>query len=182
MKTECVRCHKEIDTVQGYKFSPTEYLCMSCYDAYKAERAARARKQHKNPLIDQFGAEAAESALQETRPPIAPKPEPPPPQPAPPQAAPPQAAPQPPEVKPAPEPVRAAAPSAERAKPPPAQPAPAAEVCDVCKKPVSDFKVPLKGGKKVCWDCNSILREMAKSLILNVQCPHCGKEIQMAQD
>ncbi len=177
MKTECVRCHKEIDTVQGYKFSATEYLCMACYDAYKAERAARARKQHKNPLIDQFGTEtAAPPAPQQTRPPVAPKPQPPP------EPAPPPAAPQPPPAQPAPEPVRAAAPAAEPPKPPPAQPTPGAEVCDVCKKPLSDFKVPLKGGKKVCWDCNGVLREVAKSLILNIQCPHCGKEIQMAQD
>ena len=49
MQTECVRCHKKIDTVQGYKFSPTEYVCMSCYDEYKAERVAKAKKQHKNP-------------------------------------------------------------------------------------------------------------------------------------
>lgn len=180
MKTECVRCHKAIDSVQGYKFSATEYLCMECYDAYKAERAARAKKQHKNPLIDQFGEEKAAPTSQQARPSTAPKPEPP--QAGPPQAGPPQATPQQPEAKPAPEPGRAAPPAPERPKPPPVQQAPAAEVCDVCKKPISDFKVPLKGGKKVCWDCNGILREVAKSLILNVQCPHCGKEIQMAQE
>lgn len=177
MKTECVRCHKAIDSVQGYKFSATEYLCMDCYDAYKAERAARAKKQHKNPLIDQFGEEKAAPTSQQTRAPAAPKPEPPPAQPAPPQAAPQQ-----PETRPAPGPGSAVPPTAERPQPPPAQQAPAAEMCDVCKKPISDFKVPLKSGKKVCWDCNGILREVAKSLILNVQCPHCGKEIQMAQD
>ena len=38
MQTTCVRCHKTIDTVQGYKFSPTEYVCMSCYDEFRAER------------------------------------------------------------------------------------------------------------------------------------------------
>ena len=63
----------------------------------------------------------------------------------------------------------------------PAPKAPAAaDVCDVCQKPIPDFKVPLKGGKKVCMGCNDVLREVAKSLVLNIQCPHCGKDIQLA--
>lgn len=41
--------------------------------------------------------------------------------------------------------------------------------------------VPLKGGKKVCMGCNETLRDVAKSLILNIQCPHCGEEIQLTQ-
>ncbi|UCD57253.1 MAG: hypothetical protein JSV16_15810 [Candidatus Hydrogenedentota bacterium] len=167
MQTQCVRCHKTIDTVQGYKFSPTEYLCMSCYDEYKAERVERARKQHKNPLIDQFGDEAGASTVQATGPPGVSRPQPPP---------------RAPDSKIAPEPRRATPPPDQRAQaPPPPKPTPEAELCDVCKRPVSDFKVPLKGGKKACLDCNNILREVAKSLVLNIQCPHCGKEIQVAQ-
>lgn len=179
MQTECVRCHKSIDTVQGYKFSPNEYVCMDCYDEYKKERASRAKKQHKNPLIDQFGAEGAAAARRQTPLPVEPKPQP---QPAPP-APPPR-----PEMWPEPDP-GAVPPFEDRPQvPPPAQtPAPeqapsSEELCDVCKKPVSDFKIPLTGGKKVCMDCNTILRDLAKSLILTVKCPSCGKEIQLAQD
>jgi len=171
MQTECVRCHKMIDTVQGYKFSPTEYLCMSCYDEYKAERVARAKKQQKNPLLDQFGAKnGGTAAVSRTPKHVAPAAEP---QPSVQQSIP-EPAETPPEAAPAP---------AEPAAPPQAQPPPrAAEVCDVCRKPITDFKVPLRGGKKVCWDCNDILRDVAKSLILTVQCPHCGKEIQLAKE
>ena len=174
MQTQCVRCHKPIDTVQGYKFSPTEYLCVTCYDEYKAERAARARKEHKNPLMEKFGKETPGAAVQEPRPAAPPKP-----QPAAAPAAQPKAPVQPPE-QPAAEPARPTTPPAGPPKAPTPPPA-VAEICDVCKKPIGPFKVPLKGGKKVCMDCNNLLREIAKSLIVNVQCPHCGKEIQIAQ-
>jgi DNA-directed RNA polymerase subunit RPC12/RpoP len=218
MQTQCVRCQKAIDTVQGYKFSATEYVCMSCYDEFKAERAAKAKKQKKNSLLDRYGAEGQAQAPQ-----AAPQPQPtaPSPQqaPAPPQ---PQQAPPPaqPAARPAPEqqmfaprsapttpapgpsalePVtpqvgglKAAAP--EPSAPGPVAPGPAAlepsapkprpsaESCDVCQKPISDFKIPLKGGRKVCMGCNDILREVAKSLVLNVQCPHCGKDVQVAEE
>ncbi|MBI4830470.1 MAG: hypothetical protein HY801_02730 [Candidatus Lindowbacteria bacterium] len=167
MLTQCVRCHKSIDTVQGYKFSPTEYLCMSCYDAYKAERTARLKKEHKNPLIDRVAPVASEmrSQLAKVQPPAAPVAQPQP------------------KTEPAPEPAKPVPPAAERPQAPPSpQAAPAGDMCDVCKKPLSAFKVPLKGGKKVCMDCNNILRDVAKSLILNVQCPHCGKEIQLSKE
>jgi hypothetical protein len=137
---------------------------MSCYDAYKAERAAKAKKQHKNPLIDQFGAEGGARR----RPTPVPEPAP---QPSAPSSAEPAAASQ-------PETPRAPNESAQKAAP---QPAPSAEVCDVCKQPITDMKVPLKGGKKVCLGCNDVLRDVAKSLILNIQCPHCGKDIQVSQ-
>lgn len=153
MLTECMRCHKQLDTIQGYKFSPTEYVCMSCYDEFKAERAAKIKKEHKSPLLNQFGEEPTPAA-------------------APPRQAPQQPV-QPAPPKPAQQP---AAPAAEARK------APSAEVCDVCQKPIPDFKVPLKGGKKVCMGCNDILRDVAKSLVLNVQCPHCGKEIQLTEE
>jgi hypothetical protein len=167
MQTQCVRCHKSIDTVQGYKFSPTEYLCMSCYDAYKAERTARLKKEHKNPLIDRVGPVAPEIHPPAPKVPVASAPAPQPP----------------PKIEPAPEPPKSAASAAEvlQAPAPPKAP-PAGELCDVCKKPISAFKVPLKGGKKVCMDCNDILRDVAKSLILNIQCPHCGKEIQLTKE
>ncbi|MBI5118584.1 hypothetical protein HZA56_19115 [Candidatus Poribacteria bacterium] len=162
MQTQCVRCHKSIDTVQGYKFSPTEYLCMSCYDMYKAERTARLKKEHKNPLIDRVGPTAAELRPQALKAPAVAAPAPPPPKTEPPPES----------AKPAPAVAEA-----------PQTPAPpAGELCDVCKKPISAFKVPLKGGKKVCMDCNNILRDVAKSLILNIQCPHCGKEIQLMKE
>jgi len=148
---------------------------MPCYDAYKAERTARAKKQHRNPLIDKFGeAPATPTAQDVTATVSSPKPRPAP-----------QAfqtkAPPPADKQPMGEPVQPPpAPTEQAAKPPsPAPAAPAAEVCDICKKPLAGFKVPLKGGKKVCMDCNGVLREVAKSLILNVQCPHCGKEIQL---
>ena len=178
MQTECVRCHKMIDTVQGYKFSANEYVCMSCYDEYKAERTTRAKKQHKNPLLDQFGAKSGSSVSQTIGPEPAPKSHVPPSAPAEPKPAAPQSGPQ-----PIPAPPAAAPRSAKPAKAPsPPQQEIAAEVCDVCKKPLKDFKVPIKGGKKVCWDCNGILREVAKSLILTVPCPHCGKEIQLTKE
>lgn len=187
MQTECVRCHKAIDTVQGYKFSPTEYVCMSCYDEFKAERAAKAKKQQKNPLLDQYGAEPAPAAQTpgpkpaQSPPQPAQQPPPSPPQPAAPSAPPPsqpapRGAPQPqmfaPKAPPGTPPPQAAAPKAP----------PKAEICDVCQKPIPDFKVPLKGGKKVCMGCNEILRNVAKSIVLNVQCPHCGKDIQLSQE
>ena len=175
MQTECVRCHKMIDTVQGYKFSPTEYVCMSCYDEFKAERVAKARKQHKNPLLDQYGAERPAQAAQ--APPSDPG-----------TAAPPQQRQQP--VQPPhpkqPEPAVPSGPQmfAPKAAPkaPTAEAPPSADTCDVCRQPIPDFKVPLKGGKKVCMGCNDILREVAKSLVLNVQCPHCGKDVQLTAE
>lgn len=177
MQTECVRCHKTMDTVQGYKFSPTEYVCMACYDEFKAERAAKAKQQHKNPLLDQYGAEQPAPAAA----PAEPRPAAAPPQPAPRQTArpaPPQA-PRSQMFAPKAPPGAGAAPvGAGEASVPKA--APSAEICDVCRKPISDFKVPLKDGKKVCMGCNDILGEVAKSLILNAKCPHCGKDIQLA--
>ena len=218
MQTECVRCHKMIDTVQGYKFSPTEYVCMSCYDEFKAERVAKARKEHKNPLLDQYGEERQPAAGRPAQPgPAAPPQQPrqrpaaPPPQAQQPAAPerPRQPAPSPPQ-QPAPptapeqqmfaprQPARPAGPArpAEPAGTPaapvgtPKAPAPkapvpkappSADVCDVCQKPISDFKVPLTGGKKVCMGCNDLLRDVAKSLVQNVRCPHCGKDIQLAE-
>jgi DNA-directed RNA polymerase subunit RPC12/RpoP len=187
MQTECVRCHKAIDTVQGYKFSATEYVCMSCYDEFKAERAAKAKKQHKNPLLDRYGAEAQPPVPQGVQPqPAAPPaptaPTPPQPQlaPAPPQPAA-QAAPQQQMFTPRSAPAEPAAPQVgglKAAAPP--KPKPSAEICDVCQKPIPDFKVPLKGGRKVCMGCNDLLREVAKSLAVNIQCPHCGKDVQIS--
>ncbi|NQU08381.1 MAG: hypothetical protein HQ583_07445 [Candidatus Abyssubacteria bacterium] len=172
MLTECLRCHKQIDTIQGYKFSPTEYVCMSCYDEFKAERAAKIKKEHKNPLLSQFGEEPAPAAAPPRQAPQEPV------QPAPPKAAPVNDAPGMFAPKTPPKPAQqAAAPAAEARKAPPS-----AEVCDVCQKPIPDFKVPLKGGKKVCMGCNDILRDVAKSLVLNVQCPYCGKEIQLTEE
>jgi hypothetical protein len=161
---------------------------MSCYDEYKAERAARAKKQHKNPLIDQFGTEGGAQTAQQPRAPITPTPQSPE---SPPEQQPPPPAQQ--QTAPPPLPERPAGYEPGLRKPPapaeapPAQPqpppkSPAGEVCDVCKKPIADFKIPLKGGKKVCMGCNDMLRDVAKSLILNVQCPHCGKEIQVSQE
>ncbi len=176
MQTHCIRCKKKIDTVQGYKFSPNEYLCMPCYDQYKAERTAKAKKQHKNPLLEQFGTDVATSQPTGTRipaPPSSPKPSVAPPEPK--SAEPLQPSPTKEtsaQTPPSPEPDRSA---------PPPQTTAAADTCDVCKKPITDFKVPLKDGKKVCWDCNEILRDVAKSMILNVQCPHCGKDIQVSK-
>ncbi len=169
MQTQCVRCHKTIDTVQGYKFSPTEYVCMSCYDEYKAERVARAKKQHKNPLIEQFGAEP-KAAVKE-----------PPPRASAPQQAPSQSIPAPP-GKPGQQQAPPAPPSRERTQAPTQPPAASSELCVVCKKPLSAFKVPLKGGKQACMDCNDLLRDVAKNLVLTIQCPHCGKEIQISQE
>lgn len=185
MQTQCVRCDKTIDTVQGYKFSPTEYLCMSCYDEYKAERTAKAKKQHKNPLMDQFGTEGGTLTGEKTRRQPSPTPKTAPQQPAPPPAQP--AAPQtPPQAAPGPQlfqPMKATPPPGESVQKPAApQAPPSADVCDVCQKPIADFKVPLKGGKKVCMGCNEVLRDVAKSLVLNLQCPHCGKEIQFSQE
>jgi len=143
---------------------------MPCYDQFKAERLAKAKKQHKNPLVEQF-ADAPKAAQ---RP-----------------AAPPQQQPSPQEIQPRPPqrpvqraPAKAPAPSPAPAEKPQAAPqtSPAVETCDVCRKPLDGFKFPLKGGKKVCLECNNLLREMAKALILNVQCPHCGKEIQLNQE
>ncbi len=175
MQTVCVRCHKTIDSVQGYKFSPTEYVCMSCYDEFKAERAAKAKKQHKNPLLDKYGSEVAAPAAQ-----TPPKPKAPQPAPAPTPQQPRQTAPQPPpdsgmfapKAAPKPAPSPQAAPKLS----------PGADICDVCQKPIPDFKVPLKGGKKVCMGCNDILRDVAKSLVLNIKCPHCGQEFQPADE
>ena len=171
MQTVCVRCHKTIDSVQGYKFSPTEYVCMSCYDEFKAERAAKAKKQQKNPLLDKYGAEQTAPTAQTPPTPKAATPalETTPQRPR-------HAAPQPPAEsemfapKPAP-----AAPEAPKS-------APGSDICDVCQKPIPDFKVPLKGGKKVCMGCNDILRDVAKSIVLNVRCPHCGQDFQPADD
>jgi len=182
MKTECVRCHKSIDTVQGYKFSPTEYVCMSCYDEFKAERAAKAKKQHKNPLLDKFGTEPAPT-IRAQQPQQAQRPQQAPARPAPPQPSQPSS-PRPPESEmfaPKAPPQPAAAPVGA---PKPASPKapPSADICDVCQKPIADFKVPLKGGKKVCMGCNDILRSVAKSMILNFQCPHCGKDIKLTED
>ena len=185
MQTQCVRCQKAIDTVQGYKFSATEYVCMSCYDEFKAERVAKAKQQKKNPLLDRYGSETQQPEPQ----PQAAQPQPPPtPQqpvapPAPPQQAPASA-------QPAPEQTMFAPKSAPESAAPPVgglktaapKPRPAADICDVCQKPIADFKVPLKGGRKACMGCNDILRDVAKSLVLNVQCPHCGKEIQLTGD
>jgi len=199
MQTECVRCHKMIDTVQGYKFSPTEYVCMSCYDEFKAERVAKARKEHKNPLLDQYGEERQPAAGRPAQPgPAAPErprqPAPPPPQqpaPPPPQQPAPPGAPEQQMFAPR-QPARPAGPAGTPAAPvgTPKAPAPkapvpkappSADVCDVCQKPISDFKVPLTGGKKVCMGCNDLLRDVAKSLVQNVRCPHCGKDIQLAE-
>ena len=174
MQTECVRCHKAIDTVQGYRFSATEYVCMSCYDEFKAERAAKAKKQQKNPLIDKYGAEAQPRAPQGVQPqPAVPR------QPA---SPPIQQAPAPPRPqmfapKSAPEP---AAPPVGGLKAAAPKPRPSADICDVCQKPIADFKVPLKGGRQVCMGCNDILREVAKSLSVSIQCPHCGKDVQVS--
>jgi hypothetical protein len=203
MQTECVRCHKVMDTVQGYKFSPTEYLCMSCYDEFKAERAAKSKKDHKNPLLDRYGTEGMSPAAQPGRPhPVdaqPPEPRPstvPPAQTTAPPAAQEPAAPQaprqpasPPAPQPAPQQSMFAPKSAAPTAPPvgalkspgPKKP-PTSDVCDVCQKPIPDFKVPLKGGKKVCMGCNDLLREVAKSLVLNVQCPQCGHEFQVADE
>ncbi|GAB4330083.1 MAG: hypothetical protein Kow0099_00430 [Candidatus Abyssubacteria bacterium] len=170
MQVKCVRCHKIIDSVQGYKFSPTEYLCMPCYDQYRAERVARSKKQHKNPLVDQFGAETK-------TPPARPAPAEPSPQAGAFRLKPPAS---PPVQRPATEP--SPAPGAAPAQPPKPAVTPAADVCDICKKPLTDFKIPLKGGKKVCWDCNGILRELAKSIPIDVKCPNCGKEFQATQE
>lgn len=192
MQTECVRCHRAIDTVQGYKFSATEYVCMSCYDEYKAERAAKAKKQQKNPLLEKYGAEAQSPAALANLPgPAASAPR----QPAPPpvRTEPSQPTPAPPTMQqPAPQPAPqrqmfAPGTAPESAAPPvgglkaaaPKAPS-SAGICDVCQKPISDFMVPLKGGKKVCIGCNDLLREVAKSLAIDVQCPHCGKDIQIA--
>jgi DNA-directed RNA polymerase subunit RPC12/RpoP len=176
MQTVCVRCHKTIDSVQGYKFSPTEYVCMSCYDEFKAERAAKAKKQRKNPLLDRYGAERTAPAASTA--PTPPPPAPPTVETAPQRPA--QPAPQPPSEsgmfapKTSPRPVPAA-PAAPRS-------APGADICDVCQKPIPDFKVPLKGGKKVCMGCNDILRDVAKSIALNVKCPHCGQDFHLTED
>jgi hypothetical protein len=59
---------------------------------------------------------------------------------------------------------------------------PSADICDVCQKPIPDFKVPLKGGKKVCMGCNDMLKEVAKSLVLNVQCPQCGHAFRVLEE
>ena len=168
MQTTCVRCHKAIDSVQGYKFSPTEYVCMSCYDEFRAERVAKAKKQHKNPLIDQYGAEGS-------RPAPTPPPQSRPAQPQAPAAPQSPAAPQPaapqdqgtfaPKAPPA-------APQAQ-ASPPPA----GADICDICKKPIADFAVPLSSGKNACTTCNDILRDVAKSMMVNAKCPSCGAKI-----
>ena len=206
MQTECVRCHKMMDTVQGYKFSPTEYVCMSCYDEFKAERAAKSKKDHKNPLLDRYGAEGMPPAAQPGQPqPAGARPPEPQVSPVPPAqtAAPPAtqepAAPQPapsaPEQAPAPQPaprqsmfaLKSATPTPAAApvgalKSPAPKKSPSAEMCDVCQKPIPDFKVPLKGGKKVCMGCNDLLREVAKSLVLNVQCPQCGHDFQVLED
>jgi hypothetical protein len=174
MQTECVRCHKVIDTVQGYKFSATEYVCMSCYDEFKAERAARAKKQHKNPLIDQFGDSTTAPPTRKPRQPVVSRRQ----EPAAPPTSPRTPEPQPPlHEMPSVPPEKESVPA-----PPPTKAPPSAELCDVCKKPIPDFKIPLKGGKKVCMDCNGLLRDVAKSLILNVKCPNCGKEIQLTGD
>jgi hypothetical protein len=161
-----------IDSVQGYKFSPTEYLCMPCYDQYRAERVARSKKQHKNPLVDQFGAET--------------KTAPAPPRPTPPEPTPKPATFQmkPPAPPPVQQPVAEPSPAKKPAQPAPPKPAatPAIDTCDVCKKPLTDFKIPLKGGKKVCWDCNGLLRELVKSIPIDVKCPNCGKEFQATQE
>lgn len=192
MQTECVRCHKAIDTVQGYKFSATEYVCMSCYDEYKAERAAKAKKQQKNPLLEKYGAGAPSPAAlaNQPGPASAPRqPVPPSDRTAPPQ---PQPTPAPPPMQPAPQPAPQQQMFAPRSAPESAAPAvgglkaaapkatSSAGICDVCQRPIPDFKVPLKGGKKVCMGCNDLLREVAKSLAIDVQCPHCGKDIQVA--
>jgi predicted RNA-binding Zn-ribbon protein involved in translation (DUF1610 family) len=177
METHCVRCQKTIDTVQGYKFSSTEYLCVTCYDEYKAERKAKAKKQHKNPLLEQFGTERTtpadrrHPATQPSTPQHQPAPSPPPAEPV---VAQPAAQPSPP-ATPAP-----AAPAAQPPAPPKAKPS--VDLCDVCKKPIPDFKVPLPGGKKVCMSCNEALRALAKTLAGNIKCPHCGKEIQVSQE
>lgn len=185
MQTECVRCHKTMDTVQGYKFSPTEYVCMSCYDEFKAERAAKLKKDHKNPLLDRYGTEGVapdmQTGVQQPEHPIS--------QVASEPAAAPLATPQKP-APPAPQQMFApksatptpATPQIGEPKSAPPKKAPPAEICDVCQKPIPDFKVPLKGGKKVCLGCNDVLREVAKSLILNVQCPQCGHEFKVAED
>ncbi len=223
MQTECVRCHKAMDTVQGYKFSATEYVCMSCYDEFKAERAAKAKKQQKNPLLDQFGSEAAPAAMApQPRPAQEPQPRQAPPQPPPkpqqpaqepqPRQAPPQPPhkPQPPAQRPQEQPVQArpqqpappvaprpprqpqmfspkaspqaAAPSAGAPKAAAPKAPPSADICDVCQRPIPDFKVPLTGGKKVCMGCNDLLRNMAKSLFHDAKCPHCGKDIQFSEE
>lgn len=200
MQTECARCHKVMDTVQGYKFSPTEYLCMSCYDEFKAERAAKSKKQQKNPLLDRYGAQGISPAAQAghsppaaappaapappeqpstaptTREPAAPQPPqepaPPSPQPAPRQQmfAPKSAAPTP------------AAPPVGALKNQPPKKSPTADTCDVCQKPIPDFKVPLTDGKQVCMECNKLLRDVAKSLVLNVQCPQCGHKFRVVEE
>lgn len=174
MQTECARCGRAIDTVQGYKFGPNQYLCMPCYDQFKAERVAKAKQQHKNPLVEQFG---KESPKQTPEPPAARKAQPAAPlfQPKPPPK---------PVARPPSQETRApAAPAAgpEKSAPAPAPP-PAEEICDVCRRPLGGFKFPLKGGKKACLDCNNLLRDVARSLILNIQCPHCGREIQLSQE
>ena len=190
MQTECVRCHKAIDTVQGYKFSASEYVCMSCYDEFKAERAAKAKKQHKNPLLEKYGAEAPSPAALANQPGPAAAPRQPIPPPV--QTAPSQPTTAPPPVQPAPRHAPQQQMFAPRSAPESAAPpvgglkaatpkAPAsADICDVCQRPIPDFKVPLKGGKKVCMGCNDLLREVAKSLAVTIQCPHCGKDIQVA--
>ncbi len=172
MQTECARCRRAIDTVQGYKFGPNQYLCMPCYDQFKAERLAKAKQQHANPPAGKFGKEPGKPASE------------------PPTASQNHKVQQPQTFRPR---QQAAAPTTQqRPAAPPISPAasdrpasppqPSAETCDVCKRPLGGFKFPLKGGKKACPECNEILREVAKSLILNVQCPHCGKEIQLSQD
>ena len=166
MQTECARCRRVIDTVQGYKFGPNQYLCMPCYDQFKAERLAKAKKQHKNPLVEQFGKDGSKPAQAPAAPPTPPQKQPPTPQ-----MFQPKSPPKPQGQAPAPQP----------SAPPPSQPQPSVETCDICKKPLDGFRFPLQGGKKVCLDCNNLLREVAKSLILNVQCPHCGKDIQLSQ-
>jgi hypothetical protein len=146
---------------------------MSCYDEYKAERVAKAKKQHRNPLIDQFGTEGGKRATPPPKPGV-PKPAQPLEKPAvPTEPVPPQPVSQ--------QPQAPAAPDKPAPKPAAPKPSPSAEICDVCKNPITDFKVPLKGGGKVCTGCNEVLRDVAKSLILNIQCPHCGKDIQVTQ-
>ncbi len=195
MKTECVRCHKVIDTVQGYKFSATEYVCMSCYDEFKAERAAKLKKQQKSSLLEQYGAEPspdgrspsperapspprpAEQPAQRVAPgPAQPAPQQPPSQPQAPRPAPPERQMFAPKAPPQTAPPPGAAPGPVASKP-----SPTADVCDVCQKPIPDFKVPLQGGKKVCMGCNEILRSLAKTIMLDIQCPHCGKDIQFTE-
>jgi recombinational DNA repair protein (RecF pathway) len=173
MQTQCARCGKAIDTVQGYKFGPNQYLCMPCYDQFKAERLAKVKKQQGTPPADQFGKDAAKpaqgpAALPQIKQPAA--------------QTPPKSTFTPTPSAPVREPAPKAAPSSAGPEKMAPQAKPSVEVCDVCKKPLNGFKFPLKGGKKVCLECNNLLREVAKSLILNVQCPYCGKEIQVSQD